>query len=119
VSAAPITSFLIAPIAEFWLIPYMEYDAGRRTWGWLLGDGAGRGIALVFLFAGIIMIVIGALAFATRSYRILSAEYAVAPTTPEGDAGAGAGAGAGTGAGTISPASAAQVRGGSADQSGS
>lgn len=120
VAAAPITSFLIAPIAEFWIIPYMESDAGRRTWGWLLGDGVGRGIALVFLFAGIIMIVIGALAFATRSYRILSAEYAVAPTTPEGDAGAGAGAGTGAGAaGTISPASAAQVRGGSADQPGS
>ncbi|WP_454261543.1 MFS transporter [Pseudoxanthomonas mexicana] len=120
VAAAPITSFLIAPIAEFWIIPYMESDAGRRTWGWLLGDSAGRGIALVFLFAGIIMIVIGALAFATRSYRILSAEYASPRRRPRA-----------TRVlvrvrvllrvllGTISPASAAQVRGGSADQSGS
>ena len=113
VSAAPITSFLIAPIAEFWIIPYMESDAGARTWGWLLGDGVGRGIALVFLFAGIIMIVIGALAFATRSYRILSAEYAVAPESSEAPEEGGA-----TGPESIPPASAAQARGGAADQTG-
>ncbi|WP_312677568.1 MFS transporter [Microbacterium sp.] len=113
VSAAPITSFLIAPIAEFWIIPYMESDAGARSWGWLLGDGVGRGIALVFLFAGVIMIVIGALAFATRSYRILSAEYAVAPESTEAPEEGGA-----TGPESIPPASAAQARGGAADQTG-
>ncbi|SMH49046.1 MFS transporter, DHA3 family, multidrug efflux protein [Rathayibacter oskolensis] len=74
-AAAPVTSFLIAPIAEFALIPYMESSAGRSTFGWLLGDGIGRGIALVFLIGGIIMVVAAGAAMLTRSYRVISAEY--------------------------------------------
>ncbi|BAJ73956.1 permease of the major facilitator superfamily [Microbacterium testaceum StLB037] len=77
-AAAPITSFLIAPIAEFAIIPYMEGSDGRATWGWLLGDGASRGIALVFVFAGLFMVVAASLAFLTRSYRTLSRQYRTA-----------------------------------------
>lgn len=88
--AAPITAFLIAPIAEFWIIPYMDTDAGTATWGWLLGDGAARGIALVFLFAGLIMVVFALLAFSTKSYRTLSAEYSVAPASDDSAADASA-----------------------------
>lgn len=77
-AAAPITAFLIAPIAEFWIIPYMESDAGGQTWGWLLGDGDARGIALIFLFSGLAMVVIALVAFTTRSYRTLSEEYGAA-----------------------------------------
>ncbi len=75
-AAAPITAFLIAPIAEFWIIPYMEGASGRATWGWLLGEGDARGIALVFLFAGLATVALALLAFTTRSYRLLSAVYA-------------------------------------------
>lgn len=110
VSAAPITAFLIAPIAEFWIIPFMETDAGAQQWGWLLGDGVGRGIALVFFFAGIIMVVAAALAMTTRSYRVLSRMYADAPEShvdegaaPSDDA-------------PIPPATVAQARGGVASQ---
>ena len=74
--AAPITAFLIAPIAEFLIIPYMRTDAGERTWSWLLGTGEARGIALVFLAAGVIMMILAALAFLTKSYRHISATYA-------------------------------------------
>ncbi len=74
-AAAPITAFLIAPIAQFWIIPYMESEGGQATWGWLLGDGDARGIALVFLFSGLIMVVLALLAFTTKSYRLLSKEY--------------------------------------------
>ena len=74
-AAAPITAFLIAPIAEFLIIPYMRTDAGKATWGWLLGEGEARGIALVFLIAGVAMIIIAALAFLTKSYRRISASY--------------------------------------------
>ncbi|MFE5670593.1 MFS transporter [Agromyces sp. NPDC056523] len=86
-AAAPITSFLIAPIAQFWIIPYMESDEGQAAWGWLLGDGDARGIALIFLFSGLIMVALALLAFTTKSYRLLSAEYAgttesVAPEEP-------------------------------------
>ncbi len=74
-AAAPITAFLIAPIAEFLIIPYMRTDAGEQTWSWLLGTGEARGIALVFLAAGVIMMVIAALAFLTKSYRSISTTY--------------------------------------------
>ena len=75
-AAAPITAFLIAPIAEFIIIPYMNEGGGEQTWAWLLGEGEARGIAFVFLVAGLAMIVIALLAFLTRSYRTLSAIYA-------------------------------------------
>ena len=81
-AAAPITAFLIAPIAEFWVIPYMETPSGQQTWGWLLGDGETRGIALVLVFAGLAMVVIALLAFATRSYRLITEQYRTAPETP-------------------------------------
>lgn len=74
-AAAPITAFLIAPIAQFWIIPYMESDRGQATWGWLLGEGDARGIALVFFVSGLVMVALALLAFSTRSYRLLSEEY--------------------------------------------
>ncbi len=83
-AAAPVTAFLIAPLAEFWIIPYMRSDDGQRQWGWLLGEGEARGIALICLFAGIIMVIAASLAFFTRSYRKLTVLYATAPdTAPE------------------------------------
>ena len=85
-ASAPITAFLIAPIAQFVIIPYMDGPDGSATWGWLLGDGIGRGIALVFVFAGLIMVVVGAGAFLTRSYRVLSARYQAAPADPAAEA---------------------------------
>lgn len=84
-ASAPITAFLIAPIAEFAIIPYMDGADGRATWGWLLGDGIGRGIALVFLFGGLVMVVAGAAAFLTRSYRVLSRQYQTASPASEPD----------------------------------
>jgi DHA3 family multidrug efflux protein-like MFS transporter len=74
-AAAPVTAFLIAPIAEFIIIPFMASDAGRSSLGWLLGDGEARGIALVFLVAGILMVLAAVAAFFTRSYRRISAQY--------------------------------------------
>lgn len=107
VSAAPITSFAIAPIAEFWIIPYMNTGAGRSAWGWLLGDGEARGIALIFLFSGLAMVVLALVAFTTRSYRILSAGYQVAPDVAVDEA---------EGVSVTPPASAAHARGGVAEQ---
>jgi DHA3 family multidrug efflux protein-like MFS transporter len=74
-AAAPVTAFLIAPIAEFIIIPFMNSDAGRDSLGWLLGDGEARGIALVFAIAGLIMVLAAVGAFFTRSYRRISAQY--------------------------------------------
>ena len=85
-AAAPITAFLIAPLAEFLIIPYMDGDAGRAQWGWLLGEGQARGIALICLWAGLIMVVVAGLAFLTRSYRRLTVLYAHAPAQAPPDA---------------------------------
>jgi len=78
-AAAPITAFLIAPLAEFWIIPYMDSGDGRQTWGWLLGAGEARGIALVFLVSGVASIGLAVAALCSRSYRRLSTTYAQAP----------------------------------------
>ncbi|MGX1792766.1 MFS transporter [Microbacterium sp. NPDC055312] len=85
-AAAPVTAFLIAPIAEFLIIPYMRSDEGRMRWEWLLGDGQARGIALVCLFAGLVMVVAACLAFFTRSYRLLTELYARAPDPEQPEA---------------------------------
>ena len=78
-AASPVSAFMIGPIAEFWLIPYMASAEGRSTWGWLVGSGEARGIALVFLGAGAIMLVTVLIALASAPYRRLSAAYASAP----------------------------------------
>jgi len=76
-AAAPVTAFLIAPIAEFVIIPWIGSPEGQASTEWLLGEGgaASRGIALVFLASGIIMMIAATAAFFTRSYRHLSARY--------------------------------------------
>ena len=75
-AAAPITALAIGPIAEFWIIPYIKSDTGAQQWSWLLGTGDARGIALIFLVSGLIMLIVASLAFTTKSYRILSKFYA-------------------------------------------
>jgi DHA3 family multidrug efflux protein-like MFS transporter len=77
-AAAPVTAFLIAPIAQFWIIPYARSEEGSAQLAPLLGEGVSRGIALVFLIAGIIMIAAALLAFLTPVYRRVSATYAQA-----------------------------------------
>ncbi len=77
-AAAPITAFIIAPIAEFFIIPYANSEIGAKHLEPLLGTGEARGIALVFLVAGLIMALAAAVAFATKSYRKLSASYSEA-----------------------------------------
>ncbi len=103
-AAAPITAFLIAPIAEFWVIPYMNTPAGQERWGWLLGEGEARGIALICFFAGIIMVIVALLAFRSRAYKTLSELYARGPEDAGGgDAGGNADAAGAVGAEALPP----------------
>lgn len=78
-AAAPITAFLIAPIAEVWIIPYARSAEGAAQLAPLLGEGVSRGIALVFLLAGIILMAAAALAFLTPVYRRVSETYRRGP----------------------------------------
>lgn len=77
-ASAPISAFIMAPIAQFMVIPYMQSDSGRQMFGWLLGDGQARGIALMFLISSLIMLVVVGLAFKTRAYKLLSNFYRTA-----------------------------------------
>lgn len=81
-AAAPITSFLVAPLAEFLIVPYMRTRSGEQAWAWLLGDGESRGIALIFVAAGMITTVVALLALLTPTYRTLVRTYAGAVATP-------------------------------------
>ncbi len=75
-SAAPLTAFLVAPLAQFIVIPYMKSDTGNAQLGWLLGAGEARGIALIFLVSGLIMVSVALLAFTTKTYRHISDSFA-------------------------------------------
>ncbi len=65
--ASPITAFLIGPIAQVWVIPFMTDGSGADTVGSWFGTGPDRGMALVFMVAGIIGLVVTLLAMRTRS----------------------------------------------------
>lgn len=74
-AATPITAFLIGPIAQFIFIPFMTTGAGVYLIGDWFGVGLDRGIALVFIIAGIIGLLVTLLAFRSKSYKLLSAKY--------------------------------------------
>jgi DHA3 family multidrug efflux protein-like MFS transporter len=73
--ATPITTFLIGPIATFVFIPFMTTGNGVDFIGDWFGIGSDRGMALVFIFAGILGIIATLVAWASRSYRILNQHY--------------------------------------------
>lgn len=74
-ASTPLSAFIIGPVAEFFIIPLMRRQEGRDMFGWLLGDGEARGIALVFVLASITMLGVVLLAFATKSYKNISEYY--------------------------------------------
>lgn len=74
--ASPISAFIIGPIAQFGIIPFMRTDEGTAMFGWLLGAGEARGIALVFVIASLLMMLLVVAAFMTKAYKNLSQAYA-------------------------------------------
>lgn len=73
-AAAPITAFIIGPIAQYVILPYMR-GQGEQDFHWLLGSGEMRGAALLFVIASLLMIGITVLALRSRAYRLINAEY--------------------------------------------
>jgi DHA3 family multidrug efflux protein-like MFS transporter len=82
-AAAPVTSLAIGPIAEFFVIPHLRTPAGQAEWAWLLGTGEARGIALIFLIAGLVTVILGLGALALPQYRAISRQYAQAGSSPD------------------------------------
>lgn len=76
-AASPITAFLIGPLAELVFIPLMrEGGAGAQAIGSWFGIGEDRGMALVFILAGVIGLAVTLAAMASRSYHLLNRHYA-------------------------------------------
>ncbi len=75
-AASPITAFLIGPVAEFWVIPFMTTGFGADSIGPWFGTGPVRGMALIFIVAGAIGLVVTLGAMRSRAYGRLSTYYA-------------------------------------------
>jgi len=75
-AASPLTAFLIAPLTQFVFVPLMTTGWGAEAIGDWYGRGPERGIAIVFSIAGLLGVLATAAAFASRSYRRISAAYA-------------------------------------------
>lgn len=78
-AASPLTAFLIGPLTQFVVIPFMTSGAGAAMIGSWYGTGPERGMALVFSVTGLLGVLAAAIAFQSRQYRQLSAAYADAP----------------------------------------
>lgn len=75
-AASPFTAFLIAPVTQFIFVPLMTDGAGAAAIGDWYGRGPERGIAIVFSIAGLLGVLATLAAFASKSYRRISAAYA-------------------------------------------
>jgi MFS transporter, DHA3 family, multidrug efflux protein len=72
-----LTAFVIGPIAQLIFIPFMTTSAGVQLIGGWFGTGTGRGIALVFIIAGIIGLVVTLVAMRSKVYKLLAKRYHV------------------------------------------
>jgi len=82
-AASPVTAFLIGPIAQVWVIPFMTDGAGADAVGSWFGTGSDRGMALVFMAAGVIGLVVTILAMRSSGFDDLSSRYAKSRTEPD------------------------------------
>src|SRR5690606_26250270 len=73
--ASPITSFLIGPVAQLWVRPFMTDGAGARSIGSWFGTGEARGMALIISVAGALGLAVTLIAFRSKAYRTLSSFY--------------------------------------------
>ena len=85
-AASPLTAFLIGPLTQFVVIPFMTDGTGAQAIGGWFGTGAPRGIALVFTIAGIVGVIVTILALNSKYYRDLSKVYAGAPVEDAAEA---------------------------------
>ena len=85
-AASPITAFMIGPIAQFIVLPSMSGGSLADLIGPWFGTGAVRGMALIFIVAGAIGLVVTLLAMRSGPYRNLSGRYQTTPAGAPGDA---------------------------------
>ena len=71
-AAAPLTAFLMAPLAEQVFMPLMTDGRGADLIGSWFGIGPDRGIAVMFTLAGLTGVVVTIAALRSKSYRRLA-----------------------------------------------
>jgi DHA3 family multidrug efflux protein-like MFS transporter len=81
-AASPVTSFLIGPIAQVWVIPFMTTGVGASAIGGWFGTGPDRAMALLFIAAGLLGLVATVLAMRSHAYARLSSRYAALAPRP-------------------------------------
>jgi DHA3 family multidrug efflux protein-like MFS transporter len=74
-AASPLTAFAIGPITQLIFIPFMTTGAGVDLIGSWFGTGPARGMALVFIIAGVIGLCVTLVAMRSRFYFQLSKRY--------------------------------------------
>jgi DHA3 family multidrug efflux protein-like MFS transporter len=70
-AAAPLAAYLIGPIAVFGAIPFMTDGLGAQWIGSWFGTGEARGMAFVFVGAGIIGLIVTVATMLTKQYKAL------------------------------------------------
>ena len=75
-AASPLTAFLMGPLAQFLVLPFMVDGWGAETIGPWFGTGADRGLALVFVVTGVVGLLATLLALRSRSFVRLSQSFA-------------------------------------------
>ena len=78
-AAAPLTAFLMAPLAESLFMPFMTDGGGADLIGGWFGTGPERGLGLMFVLAGLLGVLVTAGVRVSRSYRDLSTTLTPAP----------------------------------------
>lgn len=73
--ASPLTAFFIGPLTQFLVIPWLASPMGESLFGGWWGTTPDRAMAIIFVLAGIIGLIITVIAFTTKSYKNLSLHY--------------------------------------------
>lgn len=86
--AGPITSLIAGPLSDLWLEPSMRArSALSDSFGWLVGTGPGAGMALLFVFSSLCVILVGLVAYSLpviRNAESLLPDHTAAPATAPG-----------------------------------
>jgi DHA3 family multidrug efflux protein-like MFS transporter len=86
-AATPLTAFLMAPLAETVFMPTMTDGVGADLIGSWFGTGPERGLAVLFVLAGLIGVAATLVARTSRSFRLLDEPVAPVTVDPVADTG--------------------------------
>lgn len=73
--ASPLTAFMIGPLTQFLVIPWLASPVGTEIFSGWWGTTPDRAMALVFVLAGFIGLIVTLIAFRTQSYDNLKKNY--------------------------------------------